>query len=191
MWEVHAVGLGMKLRLKKKVLNLKSDTLLTFIMQKLTRPEKPISKTDVLYFFKSKSDVFFFKFEIWHVIKFSIQYYSILKNARRMQKMSFSQSKVYQNVIFCMQTIVQDLRCQKIFNTESTALYFFQSKIWRVVKLLNQTVTRCIFNFNIWHVVKLFIQNLLFKSLFQILAETFSKCSTSKNKLLDTDDGLW
>ena len=59
-----------------------------------------------------------------------------------MQNMSFSRSKMNQNVIFWMQTFFQNLTCPKIFNSKSNALYFFQSKIWRFVKLLNQNLTR-------------------------------------------------
>ena len=52
------------------------------------------------------------------------------------------------------------------FNSKSDALYFFQFKIWRVV----------FFYFKVRHVLFFFIQNLLFKSSFEILAELLSKC---------------
>ena len=55
-----------------------------------------------------------------------------------MQNMSFSRSKKYQNVIFLDANIFQNLTCRKIFNSKSNALYFFQFKIWRVVKTSKQ-----------------------------------------------------
>ena len=47
-----------------------------------------------------------------------------------------------QDVIFWMQTFFQNLTCQNFFNSNSNALYFFQSNIWRFLKVLNQTLTR-------------------------------------------------
>ena len=100
----------------------------------------------------------------------------LFRKARKRQKKSFSRSQMIQNRIFWTQTFFQNLTCQKVFNSDSNALYFLQSKFWRVVKLSNQNLTRCLFFFNIWRVVNFFIQNLLFKSTFQILAELLSKC---------------
>ena len=72
-----------------------------------------------------------------------------------------------------------------------TKTWFFECekffKNWPVENFLIQYLTRCktfkskydvfyFFYFKIWHVVKFFIQNLLFKSSFQILAEVLSKC---------------
>ena len=51
------------------------------------------------------------------------------------------------------------------------ALYLFQSKIWRVEKLQNQNMTRCIFLFKNPTRCKFLYQNLLFNSSFQILVE--------------------
>ena len=59
-----------------------------------------------------------------------------------MQYMSFSRSKKNQNVTFLDANIFQNLTCQKSFNSKSNALFFFQSKIWRVVKTSNQNLTR-------------------------------------------------
>ena len=64
------------------------------------------------------------------------------KKARQMQNMLFSRSKKNQTVIFWMQTFFQNLTCRKIFNSKFNALYFLQSKIRRVVKPLNQNLTR-------------------------------------------------
>ena len=58
-----------------------------------------------------------------------------------MQNMSFSRSKKNQNVIFWMPTFFQNVTCPNFFNSKSNALYFFQSKIWRFVKLFNQNLT--------------------------------------------------
>ena len=62
----------------------------------------------------------------------------------------------------------------KILNSKSNALYFFQSKFWRFVKLSNQNLTRCknfksksdalyFFLFKIWHVMNISIQNHAFR----------------------------
>ena len=67
--------------------------------------------------------------------------FMLFKKAPKMQNMSFSRSKKNQNVIFWMPTFFQNLKCPKIYNSKSNALYFFQSKIWRFVKLYNQNLT--------------------------------------------------
>ena len=59
-----------------------------------------------------------------------------------MQNISFSWSKKNQNV-FLDANIFSKAEMSKIFTSKTNALYFFQSKIWRVVKLLNQNLTRC------------------------------------------------
>ena len=45
-----------------------------------------------------------------------------------------------------MQTVFQNLTWRKIFNSKSDALYFFQSKIWRVAKILNHNLTLSVFS---------------------------------------------
>ena len=81
--------------------------------------------------FKSKSDAFWnFQFKIM-----------LVRKAAKMQNRSFSRIKLNQNKIFWMQTIFQNLTCPKFFNSKSNVLYFFQSKIWRFVKLFNQNLT--------------------------------------------------
>ena len=81
--------------------------------------------------FKSKNDAY------W-IFKFKIM---LFKKAPKMQNKSFLRSKTNQNVIFWMQTYFQNLTCPKFFYSKSNALYFFQSKIWRVVNLLNRNLT--------------------------------------------------
>ena len=109
-------------------------------------------------FLKWKNDAFnttlkiFFQSQIWRVVNLSnrnlarIEIFNskicFLRKVPKMQNMSFSRSKMNQNVIFWMQTFFQNLTSPKIFNSKSNALYFFQSKIWRFVKLLNQNLTR-------------------------------------------------
>ena len=62
--------------------------------------------------------------------------------------MSFSRSKMNQNVFFWTRTIFQKPTCWKKFNSKSTASHFcFQSKTWQIVK----------FFIKIWRVVKFFI----------------------------------
>ena len=99
------------------------------------------------FFLNSKSDgLYICQFPICHVKKISIRNHAFEK-ARKLQHMSFSRSKLNRNLIFWMQTIFQNLTCWKIFISKSNALYFFQFKIWRVVKTSNQNLTRCK-NFN-------------------------------------------
>ena len=98
-----------------------------FSISNLTRCKPLKSKSDAYWNFQFKNMLF--------------------KKAPKMQNMSFSRSKMNQNVIFWMQTFFQNLTCPKIFNSKSNALYFFQSKIWRFVKLLNQNLTRFEFFF--------------------------------------------
>ena len=57
--------------------------------------------------------------------------------------MSFSRSKMNQNIFFWMETFFQNLTCRKKFNSKSNEPYFFQSKISCVVKLLKQNQTHC------------------------------------------------
>ena len=102
------------------------ENVIIFI-QNLTRRKFFFSKSGA-FFFKSKSDaLFFFRFKIWHVMKFSIQnldFYDSTKNAKNW----FSRSKMNQNMIFRMQTLFQNLTCRKIFSSKSNALYFFSKK---------------------------------------------------------------
>ena len=67
----------------------------------------------------------------------------LFKKTRKMQNMSFSRSKKHKNVILSDANIFQNMTCRKFFNSKSKALYFFQSKIWRVVTTSNQNLTRC------------------------------------------------
>ena len=69
-----------------------------------------------------------------------------------MQKISFSRSKMNQKVIFCMQKIfktwhvevflIQNLTHCIFFSPKSDALLNLQIKIWRVLKILFQNLTR-------------------------------------------------
>ena len=90
--------------------------------------------------FKSKSDAFWkFQFKIM-----------LFRKAPKMQNKSFSRNKRNQNVIFWMQTFFQNPTCPNFFKSKSNALYFFQSKIWRFVKIL----------IKIWRVLKFLFENL-------------------------------
>ena len=108
-----------------------------------------------------------------------------------MQELSFSRNKMNPNLFFWMQTFFQNLTSRKIFDSKSNALYFFQTKMWRVVKLLNQNLTRCIFLFQ-----NLTRCNFLYsKSAFQIdfLDSPWNitkMLPTKKNDLLENDDSL-
>ena len=76
------------------------------------------------------------RFEIFH---FKIM---LFKKEPKMQIKSFSRSKINQNVVFCMQTFFQKMICPKFFNSKSNAMYFFQFKIWRFVKLFIRNLKR-------------------------------------------------
>ena len=147
-------------------------------------------------FFISKSDgLYFFQFKFWRVVFFSIQ--NLTRNeifnakscfwkTRKKPNMSFSWSKMNQNVIFWMQTLFQNLTCRKVLKWKSNALYFFKIKsdalqnfyfkIWHVVFFYFKIWHVVFFYFKIWQVVKFFTQNLLFKWSFQIPAESSSNC---------------
>ena len=90
--------------------------------------------------------------------------------------MSTSRGKKNQGVIFWVQRFFQILTGLKILNSKSNALCFFQSKIWRVVKVLFQSLTLCFFLFLNLTRSNIFMQTLLLKPSFQILAELLSKC---------------
>ena len=62
-----------------------------------------------------------------------------------MQNMSFSRSKMNQNVNFECKQFFKFWQDEKFLIQNLTRCIFFQSKIWRVVKLLNQNLMRCIF----------------------------------------------
>ena len=61
-----------------------------------------------------------------------------------MRKTSFLMSKMNQTVIFLDRSIFQNLTCWNIFDSKTNALYFFQTKIWRLVNFLNENPTCCI-----------------------------------------------
>ena len=53
---------------------LKSDTLLNFLLEIWQNEKKIFQSSTRYFFFKSKSDaLYIFQFEIWHVMKFSLQ----------------------------------------------------------------------------------------------------------------------
>ena len=125
-----------------------------FFIENLTRQKILYLNLLRFIFFNSKSDALYcFQFKIWRVVFFSIQNLTrkeicntkscFLKKHKKMQNMPFSRSKMDQNVIFWVQTIFQNVTCRKICNSKSNSLYFFQSNIWRVVKLLNQNLNWC------------------------------------------------
>ena len=116
-------------------------------------------KSDVLCFLKMKTwrvqydfGTVFSQSQIWCAVKplnqnltrFENSHFKIMlyKKAPKMQLMSFSRSKINQNVVFWMQTFFQNLRCRKFFKSKSNASYLFQSKIWRFVKLCNHFLMR-------------------------------------------------
>ena len=59
-----------------------------------------------------------------------------------MQKNSFSRSKMKQNVIFCMQKFFKTWHVPVFLIQNLTRFIFFQSKIWRFVKLFDQNLMR-------------------------------------------------
>ena len=95
-----------------------------------------------------------------------------------MQIVSFSRSKMNQNVIFRMRIFFQNLTCtEKILNQnltrcicsnpKSNALYFFSiENLTRCKTFKSKSDVFDYFYLKIWHVVKFFIQNLPFKSFF-------------------------
>ena len=60
-----------------------------------------------------------------------------------MQNMSFHGAKRARTWFFGCKRFFKNPACRKIFNSKSNALYFFQSKKWGILKLLNQNLTRC------------------------------------------------
>ena len=112
--------------------------------------------------------MYFFQSQIWRVVNLSnrnltrIELFNsklcVSKKAAKMQNMSFSRSKMNQNVIFWMQTFLQSLTPSNFFVSNSITLYFFQSKTLRLVKLFNQNLTRFEFFFKIWRVRKINIK---------------------------------
>ena len=91
----------------------------------------PIANLTRCKTFNSKSDAF------WKV---SFQNHAF-KKAPKGQNISLSRSKMNENVIFWMQKFFRKLTCPKFNNSKSNALYFFQSKIWRFVRLFHQNLT--------------------------------------------------
>ena len=107
--------------------------------------------------FESKSDAYW-NFQL-KILPF--------KKAPKMQNMSFSRSKMKQNLIFWMETFFQNLTRPNFFNSKSNTLYFFQSKTLRFVKLFNRKLTRFELFFQNLSRWKNWIQNLtIFKILF-------------------------
>ena len=130
--------------------------------------------------FNSKSDtLYFFQFKIWHVMKISIQYHAFKKHEKceigRLDGVKWNKTRFFE----CKQ-FFKIWYVEKIFNSKSNALHFFQSKIWRFVKFSNQNLTRCIFfqvkiwhvviftNFKLWHVVNCFFSKLFFQSVAEL-----------------------
>ena len=109
----------------------------------------------------SKSDAWLKRcFKVWQVVNFltlnltrcifSIQTPSpkenfnskscILKKHEKRKLYRFHGVKRSKTWFFGWKQFFQNLTCRKILNSKSNALYFFQSKIWRVVKPLNQNL---------------------------------------------------
>ena len=94
-----------------------------------------------------------------------------------MQNMSFSQSKMNQNLMFWMRKFFSKSDMSQSFKFKIQRIVFFSIHNLRRCKTFkSKSVEFQYFYFKIWHVVNFFIQNLLFKSSFQILAELLSKC---------------
>ena len=90
----------------------------------------------------STSNAFYFlQSKIWHVMKFSIQNHAPKKH-KKCKICHFAGVKWAKSWLLGAKKS-QNLTWWKIFNSKSNALYFFQSKIWRVLKPLNQNLTRC------------------------------------------------
>ena len=104
-----------------------------FFTQFMLRPILSVSTTAALYVFQIK---------IWHVMEFSIRNHAFRKSTKNVKYVVFT-SKTRQNVIFWMQTFFQNKTSWKTFKSLSNSLYFFQFKIWIVVRLSKQHLTRC------------------------------------------------
>ena len=112
-------------------------------IQSLTRRQKisfgiwrvvffPNQNLERCIFFNSKCDT------LWN-----FQYkFMLLKKTQKKPKMSFSRSKRNQSVTFWMQTLFKILHVKKVSFQNLTRCFF---PIWRVVKLLNQILSCCIF----------------------------------------------
>ena len=134
MRKVHVVGLAQNLRLKNFYFKIR-HVLKFFIVQSDKRKKIyfkiwrvvffPVKICRVVVFFNSIQNLTRNEFFLYKIMLF--------KKARNLQNMSFSWSKMNQNVIFWKRKIFQNLRCRKIFDSKSNALYFFS----------NQNLTRC------------------------------------------------
>ena len=119
----------------------------------------------------------------WNLTRFEIfiSKLCVLKKAAKMQNMSFSRSKMNQNVIFWMQTFFQNLTRPNFFNSKSNTLYFFQSKtlrfvnflieIWRVMNFFFKIWRVGKIEFKIWQFLKFFSPKSDFYGVFQVLTE--------------------
>ena len=105
-------------------------------------------------FLNSKYDaLYFFKFRIWRAVFLSNQNLShkenfnskscFLKKHKKCKICRFHGVKSIKTWFFRMQTFFKIWHVENFFNSKSNALYFFQSKIWRVVTTSNQNLTRC------------------------------------------------
>ena len=112
----------------------------------------------------------------------------------RIQKITFWFLLLRETDIICnffgCKHFVQNLTCRKKFNSQPNALCFFQSKIWRNVKLLNQNLTPSENFVSKSDALEDFVENLTsFKTffpksdfffVFQVLTESWYLLSTFK-----------
>ena len=104
-----------------------------------------------------------------------------------MQSMSFSRSKMNQNVIFWMQTYFQKGTCRKSVNSKK-CIVVFQSKIWRVVKTFYKNLTRCTFFYSkIGHVLTFLLQICFSDRLFRFSLINYQSSTSIKKNLV----GKW
>ena len=84
-----------------------------------------------------------FTFKIKDFRKLLLLKFVLFKNARKTQNLRILLGKLNQNVIFCVQKFFQNLLPK--FNFFSKIMFFKNIflKIWRVVKILIQNLTRC------------------------------------------------
>ena len=133
--------------MNENLVNCRRSTLkfwhvVKFLTQSLTRCFFKIHNMTRCIFLNSKSDALFF----------SIQNLSLKENFNSKScfliKHEICEIYGFHGVkrtkgFFSDAIVFQNLTCRKIFNSKSKALYFHQSKIWRVVKISIQNLTRC------------------------------------------------
>ena len=138
------------------------------------------SKSDIVVkLFNSDSDaLYLFQFKIWHVLKYSKSKSWFLTKHEKCKIFGSQGIKWTKLWFFERKHCFQNLKCRKLFNSNSNALYVFQSENRRVVKFSFRNLTHNKVLIQNLTSFKIFSPKSAFYFAFQVLTEWWYLLST-------------